>query len=254
MSSKPILDVKRIRYAVREFEILKQVSITVEPGEFVGIIGPNGSGKSTLLKNIYKVLTPTGGDIFVKGHNLAHMTNRQMAREIAVVAQENNTSFDFSVEEVVSMGRYPHKKMMEPLGNDDREAVYAMIEQVGMKAFLKSSFLNLSGGEKQRVLIARALVQDTDLVVLDEPTNHLDMGSQIKTLNMMKDSGKTILAALHDLSVASKYCDRIYVMLAGEILCEGKPGDVICEKLINQLYGVSAEVFGHNGRMFIDYQ
>ena len=106
MSSKPILDVKRIRYAVREFEILKQVSITVEPGEFVGIIGPNGSGKSTLLKNIYKVLTPTGGDIFVKGHNLAHITNRQMAREIAVVAQENNTSFDFSVEEVVSIDVY----------------------------------------------------------------------------------------------------------------------------------------------------
>ncbi len=254
MNTKTVLSVSGLKYAVREFEILRGVCLEVNQGEFVGIIGPNGSGKTTLLKNIYKVARPTQGNILVNGRDLARMTNRQMAREIAVVAQENNTSFDFSVEEVVAMGRYPHKKRMEPLTEKDLAIVREMLCRVGMETFLKSSFLNLSGGERQRVLIARALVQDTDVVLMDEPTNHLDMGSQITTLQMMKRSGKTILAALHDLSVACKYCDRVYVMKEGTVLCEGNPREIICGDLIRTLYGVSAEVFERNGKTYIDYQ
>lgn len=254
MNRKTVLSVHELEYAVRGCKILKKVSLEVKEGEFVGVIGPNGSGKSTLLKNIYKIAVPDGGRIYVNGCDLAHMTNRQMAREIAVVAQENNTNFDFTVEEVVAMGRYPHKKMMEPLSDSDIAAVQQMVRTVEMEDFLKSSFLNLSGGEKQRVLIARALVQDTGLVVLDEPTNHLDVGSQIRTLQLMKNSGKTILAALHDLGIASKYCDRIYVMCEGKILCGGRPDEMINAELIEKLYGIHAEVFGHHGRTFIDYQ
>lgn len=254
MSEKTVLKVCELEYTASGREILKKVSLEIKKGEFVGIIGPNGSGKSTLMKNIYKIAFPTGGAIFINGQNIEHMTNRRMAKEIAVVAQENNTNFDFTVREVVAMGRYPHKKMLEPLTPEDEEKVRRMIRRVGMERFTQSSFLNLSGGEKQRVLIARALVQETDIIILDEPTNHLDVGSQIKTMNLMKQSGKTVFAALHDLGMAAKYCDRIYVILNGKILHEGRPEELICADLIEKIYGVRAEVFTHCGRTFIDYQ
>lgn len=248
-----MLQVEHLGYRIKNKAILRNIDLEVREHEFVGIIGPNGSGKSTLLKNIYKVLTPTEGEIRINSENLRTMSNRQMASKLAVVAQENGANFDFTVEEVVQMGRYFKKKPLEVSNEADREVVRQMLERTGMEAFRERSFLSLSGGEKQRVLIARAFAQETDMIVLDEPTNHLDAGSQMNTLKLLKASGKTVLTALHDLSLANRFCDRIYVLCEGQIYCHGAPEEIISEKMIEELYGIEAEIFHHSGRMYIDY-
>ena len=251
---RKMLKVENITYKTRQTEILKGVSLQVKQGEFVGVIGPNGSGKSTLLKNIYRMLTPTSGEILLDGKSLIKMSNRKMAERLAVVSQENEANFDFTVGEVVQMGRYPRKKMMEAANERDREIVGRSLEMVGMEEFQERSFLTLSGGEKQRVLIARALAQETEMIILDEPTNHLDIGSQLKTLSLLKSSGKTVLTALHDLSLAARFCDRIYVLKDGKNLCDGTPETLISSELVKELYQIEAEVFLHKDRIYIDYQ
>ena len=248
-----MLKVENIVYKTKQIEILRGVSLEVNRGEFVGVIGPNGSGKSTLLKNIYRMLTPTSGEIWLDEKSLIRMSNRKMAEQLAVVAQESEANFDFTVGEVVQMGRYPRKKLMEAANDQDRDMVKHALQLVGMEEFLDRSFLTLSGGEKQRVLIARALAQETELIILDEPTNHLDIGSQIKTLSLLKDSGKTVLTALHDLSLAARFCDRIYVLKDGKNLCDGKPETLISSELVKELYQIDAEVFSRKDRIYIDY-
>ena len=248
-----MLYVKNLTYKVRHKTLIHDITMEVNDKELIGIIGPNGSGKSTLLKNIYKMLTPESGEILLDGQSLLHMSNRQMAQKIAVVSQENNTSFDFDVSEVVQMGRYPRKKLMENVNEDDRKIVRQSLKMVGMEDFYDRSFLSLSGGEKQRILIARALAQQTDMIILDEPTNHLDIGSQMKTLQLLKQSGKTVLTALHDLTFAGKFCDRVYVLWQGTVYAQGRPADVIKKELIKKLYDVEAELFERNGKIYIDY-
>lgn len=248
-----MLQVKNLGYKVKNNTILHDISLEVRDHEFVGIIGPNGSGKSTLLSCIYKVLVPDKGEIWIDFENLLTMSNRQMASHLAVVAQEHRASFDFTVEEVVEMGRYPKKKWMEASDEKDKGVVMEMLRKTEMEAFRDRSLLSLSGGEKQRVMIARAFAQETDMILLDEPTNHLDVGSQMKTLKLLKESGKTVLAALHDLSLANRFCDRIYVLTEGNVYCEGVPKDIISSKLIEQLYGIKAEIFCRGDRVYIDY-
>lgn len=248
-----MLQVKNINYKIKNQSILQNVSIDVNHGQFVGIIGPNGSGKSTLLKNIYKVLKPLSGTISFHQKNVLTMSNRQLARQISVVAQENGANFDFTAEEVVQMGLYSRTPFLKSPNKEDQNMVNEAFLRTGMEALKERSFLTLSGGEKQRVLIARAFAQDTDMIILDEPTNHLDAGSQMKLLKLLKGSGKTVLTALHDLSLASQFCDHIYILQEGKVLCSGRPADIITGEIIGQLYGVDAEVFWHSSKMFIDY-
>lgn len=248
-----MLQVKNINYKIKNQSILCDISMDVSPGQFVGIIGPNGSGKSTLLKNIYKVLKPHSGSISFNQKNVLTMSNRQLARQISVVAQENGTNFDFTAEEVVQMGLYSKTPLLKAVNKEDRHTVNEAFVRTGMEALKERSFLTLSGGEKQRILIARAFAQDTDMIILDEPTNHLDAGSQMKLLKLLKDSGKTVLAALHDLSLASQFCDHIYILQEGRVLCSGPPSHIITSEIIGELYGMDTEVFWHNSKMFIDY-
>ena len=249
-----MLKVKDINYTVDGTQILHDISLEVHPGEFVGILGPNGSGKSTLLKNIYKVLKPQSGSIELMGKDLLSMSNREMARLLAVVGQEHEVSFDFLVEEVVLMGCPARKRLTEGFDQKDRQDVADALRQVELEDFSKRSYLSLSGGEKQRVLIARALVQKTPLLILDEPTNHLDIGSQIKTLNLLRHSGKTIVAALHDLSIAAKYCDKLFILQGGRNVTDGSPKDVITQPMIRKLYDIDASLFTYEGELYLQYK
>ena len=249
-----MLKVKDINYTVDGTQILHDISLEVHPGEFVGILGPNGSGKSTLLKNIYKVLKPQSGSIELMGKDLLSMSNREMARLLAVVGQEHEGSFDFLVEEVVLMGCQARKRLTEGFDKKDRQDVADALRQVELEDFSKRSYLSLSGGEKQRVLIARALVQKTPLLILDEPTNHLDIGSQIKTLNLLRHSGKTIVAALHDLSIAAKYCDKLFILQGGRNVTDGSPKDVITQPMIRKLYDIYASLFTYEGELYLQYK
>jgi iron complex transport system ATP-binding protein len=247
------LCVEDLCYSIGKMKILDHVSLEVTSGRFIGIIGPNGSGKSTLLKTICKVLSPTSGRISVYGEDLRMMSNRRMAKYVSVVAQESEAVFDFTVEEVVLMGRYHKKKALDTMGDSDRESASLALGMMRMQSFGERSFLSLSGGEKQRALIARAMAQDTEIILLDEPTNHLDAGSQIMTLETLKSSGKTVVAALHDLGIASRYCDEVYILQKGALLRSGPPRDVITNDLIEELYDINGEVFWRKKRLFIDY-
>lgn len=249
-----MLKVSNLNFTIDGTQILHNVSLEVNEGEFVGILGPNGSGKSTLLKNIYKVYKPQSGKIELMGKDLLTMSNKEMARNLAVVGQEHEGSFDFLVEEVVLMGCQARKRLTEGFDQKDRQDAADALKEVEMERFAERSYLSLSGGEKQRVLIARALVQRTPLMILDEPTNHLDIGSQIKTLNLLKKSGKTIIAALHDLSVAAKYCDKIFVLQNGTNITDGDPKEVITQPMIKQLYDIDASLFSYEGELYLQYK
>lgn len=165
-----MIEAKQVRYGIRSREILRGVDFRVEKGEFVGLIGPNGSGKSTFLKNVYKVLRPQAGELTLMGDDLLAMSNREMAQRLAVMVQEQEAAFDFTVEEVVMMGRQARKRLLETDSREDRALVGEILAHTGLASLREQGFSTLSGGEKQRVLIARALAQQTAVLVLDEPT------------------------------------------------------------------------------------
>ena len=234
-------------------ETLKGVSINAEKGEFVGIIGPNGGGKSTLLKCIYRALKPSGGKIFLDGEDLLKMPYKKSALKMAVVGQENEIPFDFSVEEIVAMGRTPHKKLFDADTDEDKSMVHHALEHLGMENMAKKNFSKLSGGEKQRVLLARAVAQESDFFVLDEPTNHLDISYQLEIFDFIKRLNITVVAAIHDLNMAALYCDRLYVLKNGEIVLSGKPHEVLTEENIFNVYGIKSKVAENpaNGKVSI---
>lgn len=211
-----MIEIKNLSYKVKGKNILDNINIKFLEKKFIGIIGPNGAGKSTLLKNIYETHTPNEGEIFIDGENIKNISKKERAKKIAVLAQEDSSQFDFSIEQIVKMGRYPYKNIFEDYSDKDREIAIKMLEKTGMKNHIGRDFKNLSGGEKQRVLIARALVQETPTLILDEPTNHLDIGYQLQLLHMIKHLDITVIVALHDLNVAAIFCDYIFVMKDGK--------------------------------------
>lgn len=223
-------------------DILKGVSITAKQEDFVGIIGPNGSGKSTLLKCIYRVLKPTDGAVYLDGTSLTNYTYRETAKKMAILQQHNYYNFDFSVRDVVLMGRSPHKRPME---NDNAED-YAIVEQslsiVGMSNFAKRKFSTLSGGEQQRVILARALAQQTPCLILDEPTNHLDIKYQLQLMDTVRGLNRTVISAIHDLNIAAMYCTQLYAMKDGKLVASGTPEEVLTPQQIREIYEVDAEV------------
>lgn len=249
------LQVEGLTYSYGEKEAIDKVSLEVDKGEFVGLIGPNGSGKSTVLKNVYRGLIPDSGTIFLDGENLLKMSYRKSAQKMAVVGQENEVPFDFLVEEIVAMGRSPHKKLFDIDDAEDKRIVHHALEHLGMENMAKRNYLHLSGGEKQRVIIARAVAQETDFMILDEPTNHLDISYQMQIFDFIKRINVTVLSAIHDLNMAALYCDRLYVLKEGKIVLEGTPEEVLTPENIFNVYGVRSSVEKHpvTGKMSITF-
>ena len=222
--------------------ILHDISLAIQDKEFVGIIGPNGSGKSTFLKCLYRVLQPSGGKIYFDGSELSSLSHRDTSLKMAVVAQHSTVNFDFSVLEMVLMGRSPYKGLLDRDKIDDYEIARYALEQVGLSDFENRNFNTLSGGEQQRVILARALAQRTECLVLDEPTNHLDIKYQLELMTIVKRLDATVVSAIHDLNLAAIYCDRIIALKDGHIVCSGTPQDVVSPDTIRHIYGVSAMV------------
>ena len=229
-----------VKLSIGNNNILKGIDINVENKEFVGIIGPNGSGKSTLLKCIYRNLKPSSGVIMLGDEDLSTIPIKESAKKLAVLSQHNYYDFDFKVYDIVLMGRSPHKKIMERDSKEDFEIVDAALEKVDMTDFKERSFNTLSGGEQQRIILARALAQQTDCLVLDEPTNHLDIKHQLQLMSIVKGLNIEVIAAIHDLNIALMYCDKIYVLKDGEIIAYGTPSEVMTKELIKEVYEVDA--------------
>ena len=231
-----------VRAVLGGSQILRGVDLRAERGELVGVIGPNGSGKSTLLKCIYRVLKPSGGAVWLDGRALSEYSYKESARRVAVVAQHNYYNFDFSVQDVVMMGRAPHKRALDRDNAQDRQMAARALETVGMADFARRSFATLSGGEQQRVILARALAQDTPCLILDEPTNHLDIKFQLQLMDIVKRLDRTVIAAIHDLNIAAMYCDRLYAVREGGVVASGRPEEVLTPELIRAVYEVEAQV------------
>lgn len=236
-------------------KILNNISVSIPNKEFIGVIGPNGSGKSTFLKCIYRVLNTDKGVIFFDGVDLYDLSYKQSAKKMAVVAQHNFYSFDFTVLEIVLMGRAPHKSMMELDNAEDYDIAADALKKVDMPEFMHRSFNTLSGGEQQRIILARALVQQTSCLILDEPTNHLDIKYQLQMMDIIKSMNLTVVAAIHDLNIAAAYCDKIIAIQNGQVIGFDYPAQLLTETFISDLYGVKATVqkLGQN-RLNIIYQ
>ena len=249
------LRVEGVTWQVEARAIIDDVDLEIGPAEFVGLIGPNGSGKSSLLRTIYRALKPNAGLIVLDGDDVWRLSAREAALRTAVVTQERSGDFDFNVYEIVMMGRNPHKGIFDRDNPEDFRLVEEALKRVDMFGLAQRSFQTLSGGEKQRVMIARALAQQAGFLVLDEPTNHLDIRYQLEILELVKGLGVATLAALHDLNLAALYCDRLYVLNQGRLVAAGPPEAVLTPQLIGQVYGVKAQVQRHplTGKLHITY-
>jgi iron complex transport system ATP-binding protein len=225
--------------------IVTGIDITVGDGQFVGLLGPNGSGKSTILKAIYRVHKASHGRVLLDGADLLAMRPREAARRVAVVTQEFVSEFDFTVREIVMIGRTPHKQAFSRDTEADRRAALAAMERTGCAHLAGRSFNSLSGGEKQLTLVARALAQGADHLVLDEPTNHLDIHYQMAILELVAGLSVSVLAALHDLSMAALFCGSVYVLAGGHIVAGGPPRAVITPATIRAAYGADVLVVEH---------
>ncbi|WP_216215584.1 ABC transporter ATP-binding protein [Amycolatopsis aidingensis] len=227
--------------------LLRELSLKAENGEVIGLVGPNGSGKSTALRCVYRALRPTTGAVLLDDTDLATRSLRESARSIAALTQESNTELDFTVEEVVALGRFPHRGGGGALDERERELCREAMRRTDISHLADRGVLSLSGGERQRVLIARALVQEPQVLVLDEPTNHLDVRHQVALLSFLRTCGLTVLVALHDLNLAAATCDRLAVLEAGALVEVGPPAQVLRPDLIRRVFGVTPSVVTHPG-------
>lgn len=240
------LQVENLSFSYQEEKkIIDDIHLHVKKGELVGIIGPNGSGKSTILKNIYRALKPDSGAVFLDGEAIYKMSSKKTAKKLGVVGQENSIPFDFSVGEIVAMGRSPYKKLLEGETEEDEKIVVNALKQVNLEHMIHKSYMHLSGGEKQRVIIARVLAQQTEFLLLDEPTNHLDIHHQLQIFDLIKELGVTVLSAIHDLNIAALYCDRLYIVKDGKIVASGTPVEVLTKEIILQVFDIHTDVIMH---------
>ncbi|MGG1691501.1 ABC transporter ATP-binding protein [Heyndrickxia ginsengihumi] len=224
-------------------EIIKNISVFVKDKQFVGLIGPNGCGKSTLLKSIYKSLIPQSGSVFLDDLDVLKSSEKKVSQRLGVVGQFNEMNFDLTVEQMVLLGRTPHKELLEPDKQDDYQIVEEALRRTQLLEYRRRSYLSLSGGEKQRVILARTIAQEPQLMVLDEPTNHLDIRHQFEILSCVKQLGISVLAALHDLELAVAYCDYVYAIKDGEVYAHGKPEEVLTSELIEDLYQIRCQTY-----------
>lgn len=239
-----------LEFSYGKKNILKDINFKVGGRKFVGIVGPNGCGKTTMLKLLYRVLKPYNGVVYLDNKDINRYNLKDTARNIAVVGQHNYYEFDFSVLEIVLMGRTPHKKMMESDNQEDIDFALNSLEKVGIIDFKNRNFNSLSGGEQQRVILARALTQNPTILILDEPTNHLDIKYQLELLDIVKSLKIEVIAALHDLNLASVYCDEIVALNNGEIFAQGTPKEVFNEQNIKELYDVNAKILNLENNQF----
>ena len=235
---KEVIKTDALSYSIDNRQILNEISINVTEGKTVGIIGPNGSGKTTFLKHIYRALPAPKKKVFVDDMSIDDISYKETARKLAVLKQENGREFDFNVFEMVLLGRAPYHNYFEDYNNEDKQVALKALTQVGMTDMLEKSFNTLSGGEKQRVLMARAIAQETDIFIMDEPTNHLDVHYQWSIMELISEMQKTVLGVFHELNLASRFCDYLYVLENGQVVARGEPLKIITQELMEDVFKV----------------
>lgn len=226
--------------------VLRDVSFNLSSGDFVGIIGPNGCGKSTLLRALTGLLKTPAGAVTLNGREIGGLSRREVAKQIAVIPQDTVLLFEFSVLEMVLMGRTPHLKRFQRASSHDHDLAMETLRQTDLLDLKDRKVTELSGGERQRAVIARALAQEPVLLLLDEPDSHLDIGHQIEVFELLRHlntaQDTTLLCVSHDLNLASAYCERLMLMEGGRVVASGPPKEIITPEHIRNVYGVDAVV------------
>lgn len=238
-------------------KVLKDISFTVDEGEFLGIIGPNGSGKSTLIRALAGVLKLSAGSIMLRGREVSRIPRKELARMLAVVPQDSPVAFDYTVMEVVLMGRSPYLKRFELESGGDFSIASDAIRRANLTSLADRNVGTLSGGERQRVMVARALAQESQIIFLDEPTAHLDINYQVEVLHLVKreitENHKTGVVVLHDLNLAAEFCDRLLMLRDGQVYAFGAPDEVITAENVRKVYGTAVWIRHHptSGRPYV---
>ena len=246
-----IIQVNNLSWQTHEKKILDDISFSIPSGQFVGVIGTNGSGKTSLLRSLYRFIKPSSGEVLLNGHNIWQQTASNVAKKVAVVSQ-SNTAMPYQVIDVVAMGLIPHKALFEGHNLKDKQLIEHALMQLDLLPLKNNDFETLSGGEQQRVLIARAIVQQgherdasEQLLIMDEPTNHLDVHYQLDLLQRVKKLGISVIVSLHDLNIASAFCDQLLLIDGGKIIRQGTPQEVLEPALIGRIYNVDVSAIEH---------
>ena len=228
---------------------LTDATVSITPGSLTGLLGPNGCGKTTLLRLLSGVLRPRAGHVMLGDRAITSMTRRELARHVAVVPQETHPAFEYSVMEMVLMGRHPHLSAFQLEGPGDLEIARQALDATGTAHLANRNYMTLSGGEKQRVVVASALAQATEILLLDEPTASLDLSYQLEVAGLLArlnhERHVTMVLATHDLNLAASICDRLVVMRGGRVLAQGATPGVLTSEMVRQLYDVDADVQFH---------
>ncbi len=250
MNKKAIYTLKDMSFAYPSSPsdiVLEGVDGEFYPGHFYGVLGPNGSGKSTFLELLLGFKSPTKGELFFNGRDLSSYKKKEIAREVAFVPQQYHINFPFRVREVISMGRYPYLKRFSFLSHSDESIIDRVLEEMELSHLADRLITELSGGEKQRVMIGRALAQDTEVMLLDEPTSSLDIKHSLKVLSLLKDrvvgDHRTVICVFHNINEAASFCDSLMFLRDGRILAFGRVEDVLTEEILEQVFEVEAKIY-----------
>lgn len=251
----PVLRAEHLSWHADGKQILNDVSFSLQPGKMLGLIGPNGAGKSSLLRCLYRYVQPDSGKILLNNNEIKSIDHKTFAQMVAVVLQDSPTEMNSTVQQIVATGLTPYKGLFQGNNKEDNDAIQSALCQVGLADKADASFSHLSGGEKQRALIARAIVQRPSLLILDEPTNHLDIRYQIQILELVRSLGITVVASIHDLNLASALCDELLLLADGRCVAAGSAAEVLTEARISQVFGVCCQVAKHpqHGKPLIHY-
>ncbi|WP_299976649.1 ABC transporter ATP-binding protein [Desulfobacula sp.] len=248
-----MLKVHGLKFKYKDRDILKKIEIQINKGEILSILGPNGTGKTTLLKCIAGIIKPQKGSFSIGSKNMSHIKRNSLAKQISYVPQSSPSKFPITVFEAVLMGRSPY--IMWRPSEKDLKIVVNVLKFLKLEEFASKNFDQLSGGEKQKVLIARAVAQDTEYLLMDEPTSNLDLKHQMEIMevisNMVKTKNVGAVFAMHDLNLASRFSDRIIMLSRGEVFCTGRPEEVITIENIKRVYGVNATIKNNNGILYV---
>lgn len=246
--SEIILEVRNLHAGYGDHEVLKNIRLLIQEHQFIGIIGPNGSGKSTLMQVLARSLNPRSGMILFRGDNLETLSFREFGQSVGFVPQESTIPFAYSVYDIVMMGRNPHIPRFRQPSVRDHEIVNQALEQTGTLNLAERSITSLSGGEKQRVLIARVLAQDPELLLLDEPFAHIDLHHQHELIRLIRDTTKGkkgVIGVFHDINLAASYCDHLILVHEGVVRASGTPREILNEPLIHEVFKIST-IIGEN--------
>ncbi|MEM5527494.1 ABC transporter ATP-binding protein [Gammaproteobacteria bacterium AS21] len=224
-------------------KLLDDVSFTLHANEVVAVLGPNGAGKTTLLRCLFGAIEHYSGKIYINGLDLALLKGRQRALQIAAVSQEMPADFQLNVKTILETGRTPHQHWLNSKDDNAKRIIASAVDTMHLTKYLERDFSKLSGGEKKRVMICRALIQEPSLLVLDEPCNHLDIEHQLQLMSQLSSIAQSTLVSLHDFTLAAKYCDRVLVLNNGQLISDGKPAKVLDKELFEQVFSVHVEPY-----------